>query len=163
MSTSVARGLPLEELARLPSFYFPAVSYGEDRLAYYADSSGRMELYLRDLPQGEPRQLSHGEVPRALHAGFIWNRAGTSIVFAKDTDGDEQHDLYQIDAATGQVSHITDHPGCQEYPVEFSPDDGWLLFATNRVGQMNLLRMRPDGSEEQQLTTYTSPTAFGTW
>jgi dipeptidyl aminopeptidase/acylaminoacyl peptidase len=157
MSTAATPSIPLEELARLPSFYLPTVDWSGTRVAYYADHTGRMELYVLELPAGEPRRLSHGEVPRALHAGFVWNRAGTRIVFSKDRDGDEQHDLYAIDTATGTVTRLTGHPGCQEFPVEFSPDDGWLLVATNREGQLNLWRMRPDGSAYTRLTHYASP------
>ncbi len=155
-ATSQSR-LPLDELVRLPNYYMPAVNEQGTRLAYYADHSGRMEMYTIDLPNGEARQLSHGEVPRALHAGFVWNRAGDRIVFSKDLDGNEQHDLYAIDAASGEVSRLTDHPGCQEYPVQFSPDDQWLVVATNREGQMNLWRIRPDGSDYQRLTSYRFP------
>lgn len=153
--------VPLEELARLPSFYLPTVSWKQDRVAWYADHTGRMELYVLDLPDGMPRQVSHGEIPRALHAGFVWNRAGDTIVFAKDEGGNEQHDLYRIDLATGAVTRLTAHPNCQEYPVEFSPDDQWLLVATNRAGQLNLWRMRPDGSEYTQLTRYPNPVGGG--
>lgn len=163
MSTETSSRIPLEELARLPSFYAPSVSWDGARVAYYADVSGRMELYVRDLPAGEPRQVSHGEVPRALHAGFVWNRAGTAIVFSKDLDGDEQHDLHRIEVESGAVTRLTAHPGCQEFPIEFSPGDEWLLAATNREGQMNLWRMRPDGSEYTRLTNYPNPAGSGMW
>ena len=76
MTASASARLPLEELARLPSFYSPQVSWDERRLAYFADRSGRMELYVMDLPGGASRQLSHGEVPRTPYGGFTWNRAG---------------------------------------------------------------------------------------
>ena len=44
MGTTASARIPLEELARLPSFYVSSVSWGQDRLAYYADHTGRMEL-----------------------------------------------------------------------------------------------------------------------
>jgi dipeptidyl aminopeptidase/acylaminoacyl peptidase len=155
--------VPLEELARLPSFYAPSVTYKQDRVAWYADHTGRMELYVLDLPDCAPRQVSNGEIPRSLHAGFVWNRAGTRIVFARDQDGNEQHDLYSIDVATGEVARLTDHPDCQEYPIEFSPGDQWLLVLTNREGQLNLWRMRADGSEYTRLTNYRNPIGGATW
>lgn len=163
MSTTASARLPLDELVKLPNFYVPSVSWGQDKLAWYADTSGRMELYVLDLPDGQPRQLSHGEVPKALHAGFVWNRAGTTIVFSKDTDGDELHDLYAIDVESGAVTRLTEHPGCQEFAIEFSPDDQWLLVATNREGQLNLWRMSPDGSEYTKLTSYANPVFSATW
>jgi len=163
MTVTKQTSLPLEELARLPSVYAPQVNWQGDRVAYYADHSGRMELYLLDLPDGTPRQLSHGEVPRTPYGGFVWNRAGDAIVFAKDVDGNEQHDLYRIALAEGAVTRLTEGPDYQEYPGAFSPDDRWMLVQTNKVGQMNLWRMHPDGSAYEQLTRYRFPAAGGVW
>jgi len=155
--------IPLAELARLPNFHMPAPSWSGERVAFYWDRSGRLELYVADLNSGAVTQVSHGEVPRAVRAGFIWDRADRQIVFAKDHDGDEQHDLFSIDVATGAVTRLTENPRCQEYPVQFSPDNRWLTVQTNRVGQMNLWKMRPDGSDYTQLTAYTSPVGGGIW
>jgi len=60
--------IPLEELSRLSSFYLPAVSWKGDRVAFYWDKTGRMELHVMDLATRETRQVSHGEVPRAFPA-----------------------------------------------------------------------------------------------
>src|SRR5512140_1493809 len=98
--------IPLEELARLPSFALPTPSWAGDRVAFYWDRSGRFELYTADLGTGAVTQVSHGEVPRAVHAGFVWDRADRRIVFAKDRDGDEQHDLYAIDVPGGVVRQL---------------------------------------------------------
>src|SRR4051812_14744577 len=96
--------IPLEELAALPSFYFPQPSWSGDKLGFYADTSGRLELYIMDLTTRAVTQLSHGEPPRAPRAGFVWDRKDQSIIFAKDRDGNEQHDLYAIDVQTGKVT-----------------------------------------------------------
>jgi len=99
----VNRGrIPLQELASLPNFYFPTPAWNKKRIAFYWDKTGQMELYLLNLPDGKPRQLSHGEVPRSLRAGFIWSRDGKTIVYAKDQGGNEQHDLYAIDTEHSQ-------------------------------------------------------------
>jgi dipeptidyl aminopeptidase/acylaminoacyl peptidase len=163
MTAEASVRLPLEELARLPSMYSPQVSWDGRRVAYFADHTGRMELYVLDLPDGTPRQLSHGEVPKTPYGGFSWNRAGNAIIFAKDVDGNEQHDLYRIALADGAVTRLTDDAHSQEYPGEFSPDDQLLLVQTNRAGQMNLWRMRPDGSEYLQLTNFRFPAVGGVW
>ena len=83
---------PLEELVKLPSFYFPVPSWDGTRVAYFSDQSGRMELWVMDLESGSSRQVSKGQVPRAIHGNFIWDRAGRSLVFCRDEGGDEQND-----------------------------------------------------------------------
>ncbi|HEY6202414.1 MAG TPA: S9 family peptidase [Candidatus Limnocylindria bacterium] len=163
--------IPLDELCRLPSFYLPAVSWKGDRVAFYWDKTGQMELHVMDLATRETRQISHGEVPRALRAGFAWDRADRSIVFAKDAGGTEQHDLYRIDVATGQVTQLTNDPTAQEYAGQFSPDDKWLTVLTNkrhpsapdRPGQLNLWKMRADGTDYAPLTSYAFPVFGGQW
>ena len=163
--------IPLEELCRLPSFYLPSVSWKGDRVAFYWDKTGQMELHVMDLATRETRQVSHGEVPRALRAGFAWDRADRSIVFAKDAGGTEQHDLYRIDIETGLVTQLTNDPTAQEYAGQFSPDDKWLTVLTNkrnpaapdRPGQLNLWKMRADGTDYAPLTNYAFPVVGGQW
>ena len=163
--------IPLEELCRLPSFYLPTVSWKGDRVAFYWDKTGQMELHVIDLATRETRQLSHGDVPRALRAGFVWDRADRGIVFAKDSGGTEQHDLYRIDVETGAVTQLTNDPTAQEYVAQFSPDNSWITVLTNkrhpavpdRPGQLNLWKMRADGSEYAPLTNYAFPVNGGQW
>src|SRR5690242_19334951 len=157
MTATETGRIPLEELARLPAFYFPSVSWQGDRAAFFWDTSGSLELYVIDLRSGEHRQVSHGGLPKSLHSGFIWNRAGDRIIFPRDNNGDEQHDLVAIELATGELTKLTNDPTCQEYPAGFSPGDEWLLVLTDKVGQLNLWRMRADGSDYHQLTEYRFP------
>ncbi len=165
------RRIPLEELCRLPSFFVPTVSWQGDKVAFYWDKTGRIELYVMDLASREVRQISHGEVPRAVRVGFVWDRDDRTIVFGKDRDGNEQHDLYRIDVETGAVTQITDDPTAQEYPVQFSPANDWITVAANKrhpdapddPGQINLWKVRPDGSEYTPLTRYPFPAFGGEW
>ena len=163
--------IPLEELCRLPSFFLPSISWKRDQVAFYWDKTGRMELFVMDLRTKEARQVSHGEVPTALRAGFAWSRDDKSIVFAKDAGGNEQHDLYKIDVATSKVTQLTKDPTAQEYVVQFSPDDQWITVLTNKrhpaapdkPGQLNLWKMRADGSDYAPLTRYMFPVFGGGW
>jgi hypothetical protein len=114
--TGGQRRIPLDELARLPSFMLPRLSWGRDKVALYYDRTGRVELYVLDLATRELRQVSRGEVPRAPKAGFTWERSDRALVFGKDRDGDEQNDLYRIELESGAVTQLTSDPTCQEYP-----------------------------------------------
>jgi len=163
--------IPLEELCRLPNFFSWALSWKRDRVAFYWDKSGRMELYVMDLATKQVRQLSHGEVPRAMRTGFVWSRDDRTIVFGKDSAGNEQHDLYAIDVETGAVTQLTSDPTAEEHAVEFSPDDQWLTVMTNkrlpeapdRPGQLNLWKLRRDASEYIPLTRHAFPAYGGHW
>ncbi|HKC92106.1 MAG TPA: S9 family peptidase, partial [Candidatus Limnocylindria bacterium] len=169
--TSRKARIPLEELCRLPSFFFPLVSWKGDRVGFYWDRSGRIELYVMDLATKAVRQVSHGEVPRAMRTGFAWSRDDRFIAFGKDAGGNEQHDLYKIEVESGKVARLTDDPAAEEHAIQFSPDDRWLTVGTNRrlpetpdrAGQLNLWKIRPDGSDYTPLTRYAFPVFGGLW
>src|SRR2546423_14714444 len=92
--------IPLEELCKLPSFFLPVVSWKGDQVAFYWDKTGRMELHVMDLRTKQTRQLSHGEVPTALRAGFACARHDKSIVVAWDAGGQDSNDVYKFNGAT---------------------------------------------------------------
>ncbi len=163
-ASNVSSRIPLEELVSLPSFYFPTVSHDRSQIAFFWDRSGRMELYVMAAePGAEPRQVSHGEVPRALRAGFCWTRDDRKIIFAKDNNGDEQHNLWWIDVATGEVEQLTDNPDAQEYPVEVSPDNRTLLVLTDLVDQLNLYAFDLATRQYTRLTSYANPVFYACW
>jgi Tol biopolymer transport system component len=112
----------------------PTASWSGDKIAFYWDKTGRLELYVLALHTREVHQVSHDEVPRALRAGFAWDHIDASIVFARDHNGNEQHDLYTINVKTSEVKQLTHDPICQEYVVEFSPDNQWLTVVTSKRG-----------------------------
>src|SRR5215470_14646874 len=127
--------IPLEEIASLPNFYMPNVSPDRSKIAFYWDKGGKLELYVMDTaPGSSPKQISDGQLPKALHAGFVWSHDSRTIFFAKDSDGDEQHNIWRIDLETGQAEQLTNNPKAQEYPVEASPDGKTLLVASNLYG-----------------------------
>ena len=171
-TTAPARGhLDVRELWSLPSLYHPVLSHRRDRIAFYWDKSGRIELYVVDLHTREVRQLSHGEPPRALRSFYVWTPDDSALVFARDERGDENHDLYRIDATTAAVTRLTNDPKSEKHAVEFSPDGAWLTVNSNgrhpsepdKPGQMNVWRMRADGSALAPLTKYDSPANGGRW
>lgn len=151
----------LEELASMPNFFFPTLNHAKTKMAFYWDKTGRHELYVMDLDTKNIAQITDGELPRALRAGYIWSRDDTKILFTKDKDGDEQHNLFEIDLASKKVAQLTDTPTAQEYIVDSSPDGKWYTIVTNRDGQLNVYRMEngnPDNFE--QITAHENP-AFG--
>src|SRR5205823_13779768 len=147
------------------------VSWKGDKVCFYWDKSGRMELYVMDLATKTVRQVSHGEVPRSMRTGFAWSRDDRFIAFGKDTGGNEQHDLYKIEVETGKVDRLTSDPAAGEHAVQFSPDDRWLTVLTNkrlpesrnRPGQLNVWKVRADGSDSTPLTRYALPAFGGRW
>jgi TolB protein len=63
----------------------------------------------------------------------------------------DQWDVYKIKAEGGAEIRLTDAPGLDDGP-EYSYDGKWIYFNSHRTGRMHLYRMKPDGSEQTQLT-----------
>jgi dipeptidyl aminopeptidase/acylaminoacyl peptidase len=154
--------IPLEELARLPTFYMPTVSYDRDKIAFYWDKTGKMEMYVVEpKPGAEPKQVSEGQMPRDMRASFAWSRDARYIYFAKDDGGNEQHDIWRLDVEAGEAEQLTSNPKAQEYPVEVSPDDKTLLVLSNMDDQLNLYALDLETREYTRLTEYKNPVGWG--
>jgi Tol biopolymer transport system component len=150
--------IPLDELASLPSFYLPSLSYDRRHIAFYWDKTGQLELYILETsPNAKPQKISDGNMPRALHAGFCWSRDSKYIYFAKDNDGDENHNIWRLELATSKAEQLTNNPQAAEYPIQVSPDDKTLLVLSNLYGQLSLLTLNLETYEYRQLTNYPNP------
>lgn len=60
-------------------------------------------------------------------------------------------ELYTSDLDGGNVKRLTDNQ-YYEAEVSVSPDGRWIVFGRQIDGKMDLWRMRPDGSDKQQIT-----------
>ena len=154
--------LPFDELLSLPSYSMITLSENKDKLAFFWDKTGRIELYVMDLDTKETKQVSHGELPRAPRTGITWDRNGENIFFGKDVGGNEQNDIWVI-STKGEAKAITETPKNQEHVVEVSNDNAWLSFMSTRSGQMNVFKMKTDGSEVKQLSASDVPVMGGIW
>jgi dipeptidyl aminopeptidase/acylaminoacyl peptidase len=146
--------LQLEDLVRLPDHYAPVLSPDGDRVAFYYDETGRIELYVQDLATGERRQVSDGNVPRNARP-LAWSRDGERIYFHEDEDGDEQHDIHAMDLEGDREPLVTHDGQCSLQDV--GPDGRYLLFCSTAGQQMNLYRYDLERGESEQLTAYAQP------
>jgi len=71
--------------------------------------------------------------------------------WSDENDYPQGSELYISDLDGGNVVRLTDNE-YYEAEVSVSPDGQWVVFGRQIDGQMDLWRMRPDGSDEQQIT-----------
>jgi len=103
-----------------------------DERGYLADPASVAPNHLYVVPQegGEPRLLAPGALPQSAIA---WSSDGRTIAFVQDsTDGDPLRpdanpDLWTVDVASGQLTHLTTTRGYERSP-EFSPDGRSIAF-----------------------------------
>ncbi|RJF72532.1 S9 family peptidase [Deinococcus cavernae] len=158
--------ISLEALASLPSVVGLNVSNAGNHVAYYADWTGRFELYVQDLRTGERRPLTNGEAPKAIRAGFVWSRDDAFLYFSRDHNGDERQALFQVNVESGEVRALQHDPQSMDYAADVHPDGTRLLVNSTRGGMLNVHQydVRKDGQGAwTTLTTQKNSTAAGSY
>lgn len=154
----------LRSLLSIPMILASRVSSRRDRLGILSNGTGRFELYsLPLMGRVSPTQISHGELERTPTALIVWDRSDEQIVLPRDREGDELHDLYRFRLGSGELEQITHDRTCQRYPLEFSPDGRWLVYASDKATdggarQMDLWRLPVSGGPAERLTHHAQPT-----
>ncbi len=112
------------------------------RIVFRSSRDGNKEIYLMNADGTGVRRLTHTEATNTMPS-FSWS--GDRIAFVSTRDGD--YEIYILDleedGSPGEVRRMTNSPGRDMHP-KFSPDDQWLLFASQRGGfndEVPLLRV----------------------
>ncbi|MCB0657637.1 MAG: PD40 domain-containing protein [Saprospiraceae bacterium] len=79
-----------------------------------------------------------------------WSPDKSKLIYTAQRNG--HFNIYQIDVNTKKEEPLTNTPTLDD-GSEYGPDGQFIYFNSNRTGTMQIWRMRPDGSEQTQLTT----------
>ncbi|CAN5480696.1 SMP-30/gluconolactonase/LRE family protein [soil metagenome] len=114
-------------------------------------SSGVKELggsiiYTVPVTGGQPKQITP-KGPSYLHS---WSVDKKTLIFTGQRNN--EFDIYSVPAAGGEEVRLTDAKGLDDGP-EFTPDGQYIYFNSNRTGTMQIWRMKPDGSQQEAVTT----------
>ena len=109
---------------------------------------GGSTVYVLPLEGGTPKQLTE-QTPSYLHG---WNPNNKEVVFVAQRNGNTMYHLYKVGINGGPEIQITNHTEGHVDGPEFSPDGKYIYYNGSQTGTMQLWRMKPDGSEKEQLT-----------
>jgi Tol biopolymer transport system component len=130
------------------------LSYDGRQLAisHHSDEDGgRSVLYTLSSTGGAPKRITPNS-PSFLHG---WSPDAQWLVYTggriEAAGGPEKYDIYKIPAVGGAEIRLTSTSGLSDGP-EYSPDGQYIYFNSTRSGLMQLWRMKPDGSEQEQVT-----------
>ncbi|HEX7070545.1 MAG TPA: biopolymer transporter TolR, partial [Rhodothermales bacterium] len=107
---------------------------------------GGSSVYTVPVTGGDPVEITK-QAPSYLHG---WSPDAEWLVYTAER-GDGNYDIYKIPSKGGEEVRLTTAEGLDDGP-EFTPDGEWIYFNSTRSGLMQLWRMRPDGSDQQQVT-----------
>jgi TolB protein len=100
-------------------------------------------VYLLPIAGGTPRRMTQSG-PSYWHG---WSPDGKTLAFVGQRNG--EFDVYTVPAAGGEETRLTTAKGLDDGP-EYSPD-GYIYFNSERTGHMQIWRMHPDGSGQEQV------------
>jgi TolB protein len=126
---------------------YPDWHPSEDRFAYQGCDDTGNNCGIRSLSGGggDPR----GITTVAADMQPDWANTGQFLAFTSEgRDGNAE--IYRVDAATNQVTRLTESPGIDASPA-VSPDGAWVAFLSNRSGAWAIWAVPSSGGEAQQL------------
>ncbi|HXN64673.1 MAG TPA: S9 family peptidase [Candidatus Acidoferrales bacterium] len=122
-------------------------------IAFISSRWGRPAIYVMDA-RGENEALRRITPEGTAGALPTWSPDGSFILFT-GTRGESfySREIYRVSAAGGgTIARITPDDGARNNLPTFSPDGRLVAYISDRAGYLNIWTMRPDGTEQHQLT-----------
>lgn len=110
-------------------------------------------VYILPAAGGVPRLVT----PTGPSYWHGWSPDGKTLVYCARREGN--FDIYSIPTAGGEERRLTSAEGLDD-GCEFTADGSKIYFNSERTGGMQIWRMNPDGSAQEQVTTDPN---FGDW
>lgn len=90
-------------------------------IAYISDATGETEIYIQDIDNIEPIQLTKNN--DTYIRSFVWSPDAKSIAYT-----DRNNKLNLLDVASKRVTTLLQDPVGEPSGVSFSPDNKWLTY-----------------------------------
>ena len=112
-------------------------------------NGGGSSVYVLPIEGGEP-QLVTQDTPSYLHG---WAPNNKEVVYVAQRNGSNIYNIYKNSIKGDKEVALTDNKKGEHVDgCEYSPDGKYIYYNGSQSGTMQLWRMKPDGSEKEQLT-----------
>ena len=105
-------------------------------------------VFVLPLEGGTPKLVTK-ETPSYWHG---WAPGNKEVVVVAQRNGKKIYNIYKVDVETGKEEDLTKNTTGHVDGCEYSPDGKYIYYNGNQSGTMQIWRMKPDGSEKEQLT-----------
>ena len=110
---------------------------------------GGSTVYILPLEGGKP-EIVTDDTPSYWHG---WAPNNKEVVYVGQRGGKDIYNIYRNSIKGGKEVALTDiGPGEHVDGCEYSPDGKFIYYNGSHTGNMQLWRMKPDGSGREQLT-----------
>lgn len=128
------------------------ISFDGKLLAISHHRSGMKEggssIYVLPLKGGKPKLVTE-ETPSYWHG---WAPNNKEVVYVAKREGYASYNIYRAAIADGKETQLTFNNDSHVDGPEYSPDGKYIYYNGNQSGTMQIWRMKPDGSEKEQMT-----------
>lgn len=130
LSLSVfAQTYSIQQYLNIKSAGSPTFSPDGKQIAYLTNATGTSQVWVIDLPNGTPKQLTNYED----NVGFVrWLPDGSGIIFGKARGGDENTQFYWMKPDGTGVKELTSDPKVRHNFAEVSKDGKKIYYASNK-------------------------------
>ena len=109
---------------------------------------GGSTVYVLPIEGGTPRQVTEG-TPSYFHG---WAPNNKEVVYVAQRDGSSIYNIYKANINDGTETQLTRFTFGHVDGCEYSPDGKYIYYNGSQSGTMQLWRMKPNGTENEQLT-----------
>jgi TolB protein len=109
---------------------------------------GGSTVYVLPLAGGTPKQVTQ-DTPSYWHG---WAPNNAEVVLVGQRGGGTIYNIYKASISDGKETALTNFTSGHVDGPEYSPDGKIIYYNGNQSGTMQIWRMKPDGSEREQLT-----------
>jgi TolB protein len=109
---------------------------------------GGSAVYVLPLEGGEPKLVTK-KTPSYWHG---WNPNNKEVVYVAKRSEDKPYNIFKADIKTGKETQVTFFEHGHVDGPEYSPGGKYIYYNGSQSGTMQIWRMKPDGSEKEQLT-----------
>ncbi len=110
---------------------------------------GGSTVYILPLKGGTPKMITEN-TPSYWHG---WAPNNKEVVYVGQRNGKNIYNIYRNSIKGGKEVALTDiKPGEHVDGCEYSPDGKYIYYNGSHTGNMQLWRMKPDGTGREQLT-----------
>ena len=123
------------------------ISFDGKMLAISHNPGDGSTVYVLPIEGGEPRQVTD-KTPSYWHG---WSADGKDVVYVATREQDN-YDIYKKAIDGGEEIRLTDYAGAHADGCEYTPDGKYIYYNASPTGTMQIWRMKPDGSDKEQVT-----------
>lgn len=126
------------------------ISFDGKMLGISHDDGKGSNVFILPIEGGIPKAVT-SEAPSYLHG---WAPNNKEVVYVAQRDGSEIYNIYKKLIKGGKEVKLTDKKKREHVDgCEYSPNGKYIYYnGSKNGGTMQLWRMKPDGSEKEQLT-----------